>query len=116
MENQKTEELFGMLRELTECVKGLSERVSAMETVLEKISGDDRRDSALTYDLMLKMLNSQQSLIENTVNLLEAHSIIDQAETALEIFGDIPERIDNAVYKAQDDYFGSLAEALSEVI
>lgn len=67
-------------------VKDIVESVENIKLSVISIDKNNRDHDFINYDIMQKMLSTQQALIENVINLLEAHSIIDHIETTNEIY------------------------------
>lgn len=64
-------------------IKTLSEEIGEVSKAVDLVGSNQKNHDAMNFDMMKKMLMAQESMFSNTIALLEAHSIIDKADDAV---------------------------------
>lgn len=64
-------------------IQSLSSQTNKLAEAVELVSSNQKNHDFLNYDIMKKMLTAQESMFQNVVALLEAHSIISEADNAI---------------------------------
>lgn len=83
---RKEIELLGVRYDLIDSkITDIYSRLDQITDTLDSLVSKRDNHDLMTYDIMQKMIASQQSMIENVINLLKVHSIIDEAEMADEL-------------------------------
>ena len=65
---------------LSASVNELSKEIKMLNQSVNKLNDTSVSNNYLNYDVLVKMLNAQQSMMENVLSLLEAHAVINEAE------------------------------------
>ncbi len=65
---------------LSASVNELSKEIKTLNQSVNKLNDTSVSNNYLNYDVLVKMLNAQQSMMENVLSLLEAHAVINEAE------------------------------------
>lgn len=68
---------------ISKAIHTLSDEVGEVSKTIELIGANQKNHDTMNYDLMKKMLMAQESMFSNVIALLEAHSIIDEADSAI---------------------------------
>lgn len=69
--------------DISKAIHTLSDEVGEVSKTIESIGANQKNHDTINYDLMKKMLMAQESMFSNVIALLEAHSIIDEADRAI---------------------------------
>lgn len=66
----------------------ISNELDEIKVTLKSMDENKSNHDYMNYDIMQKMVASQQAMFETVLYMLEAHSIIDKSEMAMFLFDD----------------------------